>query len=99
MHILANSNCRVEPPIVGHAGTFDCGDDRTIVPCELVNDNYCDCPTGADEPGTSACSAQGAKFHCTNGRSIPTSFVDDGVCDCCDGLDELKKDHCPVVHC
>jgi len=37
------------------AETFDCGDGISIA-ASAVNDNFCDCRTGADEPGTSACS-------------------------------------------
>ena len=44
-----------------------------------VNDDFCDCMSGRDEPGTSACSQQGARFLCTDGKeAIPTSFLQDG---------------------
>ncbi|KAF7718354.1 Uncharacterized protein PECH_001051 [Penicillium ucsense] len=37
--------------------TFTCISDPAIqVPFAAVNDDYCDCPDGSDEPGTSACS-------------------------------------------
>ena len=58
-----------------------------------VNDEYCDCADGSDEPGTSACShTRGAQFWCANegylAQRLPTAKVNDGVCDCCDGSDE-----------
>eukprot|EP00011_Vannellida_sp_DIVA3-517-6-12_P007673 CAMPEP_0114611814 /NCGR_PEP_ID=MMETSP0168-20121206/4308_1 /TAXON_ID=95228 ORGANISM="Vannella sp., Strain DIVA3 517/6/12" /NCGR_SAMPLE_ID=MMETSP0168 /ASSEMBLY_ACC=CAM_ASM_000044 /LENGTH=410 /DNA_ID=CAMNT_0001822795 /DNA_START=189 /DNA_END=1421 /DNA_ORIENTATION=- len=72
-----------------------------------VNDDYCDCADGTDEPGTSACShildgsvnefghAPRQGFYCPNkghvARTIPTSLVNDGVCDCCDGSDEYSS--------
>lgn len=69
-------------------GTFSCG--STSLPCSAVNDDYCDCLHGEDEPGTAACGAQGVHFRCPNGDMISAAFVDDGVCDCCDGADETK---------
>eukprot|EP00761_Pharyngomonas_kirbyi_P006812 gb/GECH01006821.1/.p1 GENE.gb/GECH01006821.1/~~gb/GECH01006821.1/.p1 ORF type:complete len:465 (+),score=101.56 gb/GECH01006821.1/:1-1395(+) len=72
------------------------------IPIDRVNDNYCDCADGRDEPGTSACAGRShALFYCRNTGSrpqeIPTSRVNDGICDCCDGTDEYASDlvHCP----
>lgn len=63
-----------------------------------LNDDFCDCPDGSDEPGTSACP--NGKFYCKNKGHAPlvlfSSRVNDGICDCCDGSDEYdNKVKCP----
>eukprot|EP00927_Polykrikos_kofoidii_P027522 TRINITY_DN24172_c0_g6_i1.p1 TRINITY_DN24172_c0_g6~~TRINITY_DN24172_c0_g6_i1.p1 ORF type:complete len:799 (-),score=167.07 TRINITY_DN24172_c0_g6_i1:113-2509(-) len=72
---------------------FQCLDGSQTVPLAMVNDDFCDCPDGSDEPGTSACAGfAGRCFYCRNEGSRPkfiyASRVGDGVCDCCDGSDE-----------
>ena len=66
-----------------------CSDGVTIA---YLNDDYCDCPDGMDEPKTSACSeitVQRARFKCLDGRgSIFSSRRMDGIVDCADGSDE-----------
>ncbi|ETK77175.1 hypothetical protein, variant [Phytophthora nicotianae CJ01A1] len=74
----------------------------TNLPISRVNDEFCDCDDGRDEPGTAACSHLiSAQFHCENDGFFPgkihTSRIHDGICDCCDGSDEeIKgKSSCP----
>jgi len=78
------------------SGSFACLDGSAVVPFHAINDDFCDCVDGSDEPGTSACPR--GTFYCRNrghtARALPSSFVNDGVCDCCDGSDE-PKGRCP----
>ncbi|XP_027065132.1 glucosidase 2 subunit beta isoform X2 [Coffea arabica] len=67
-----------------------CKDGSKSFTKDQINDNFCDCPDGTDEPGTSACPA--GKFYCKNVGSTPKflfpSRINDQICDCCDGSDE-----------
>ncbi|CAF3825893.1 unnamed protein product [Rotaria magnacalcarata] len=62
--------------------SFACLDGSLTIPFEYVNDDYCDCRDGSDEPGTSACP--NGRFFCENkgyiGTSIPSHLVGDGIC-------------------
>ncbi|KAL1408832.1 hypothetical protein Q8F55_005646 [Vanrija albida] len=78
--------------------TFTCLSGDKVIPFSAVNDDFCDCPDGSDEPGTSACEGKAAAwFYCENNGHIPgrvkSSRVNDGICDpeCCDGSDEWQS--------
>lgn len=77
-------------PLFATGETFTCLDGSKKIPFAHVNDDYCDCADGSDEPGSSAC--RNAFFHCMNRGfkpvDIPSSRVNDQICDCCDGSDE-----------
>lgn len=70
--------------------TVECNDGSK----GYLNDNYCDCPDGSDEPRTSACSnilLQKQVFECLDkSMVIYSSRVGDGIRDCIDGSDEIQ---------
>jgi len=72
--------------------SWKCLDESLVIPWTAVNDDYCDCPNGSDEPGTGACPD--TTFYCVNeghiGAQIFSTRVNDGICEpeCCDGSDE-----------
>ncbi|KAL8154280.1 hypothetical protein V2J09_012040 [Rumex salicifolius] len=76
---------------------INCKDGSNSFTVDRVNDDFCDCVDGTDEPGTSACPK--GKFYCANAGSVPkflhSSLVNDHICDCCDGSDEYDG----VIHC
>ncbi|CAD7948072.1 unnamed protein product [Amoebophrya sp. A25] len=68
---------------------------------DMINDGFCDCLNGLDEPETSACAGltsetvgdvQPNLFFCKNegakSKFVYSSQVSDGICDCCDTSDE-----------
>ncbi|GMI74247.1 PRIORITY IN SWEET LIFE 4 [Hibiscus trionum] len=78
--------------------TIKCKDGSKKFSKSQLNDDFCDCPDGTDEPGTSACP--NSKFYCQNAGHVSqflfSSRVNDGICDCCDGSDEYDgKVKCP----
>ena len=81
-----------------YRGVQDAGElfacDKQLIPLSSVDDDYCDCADGSDEPRTGACPD--THFVCTLPRwpqqaTVPASRVNDGVCDCCDGSDEWRS--------
>ncbi|KAF5930103.1 hypothetical protein HYC85_030976 [Camellia sinensis] len=67
--------------------SIKCRDGSKKFSKSQLNDDFCDCLDGTDEPGTSACP--NGKFYCHNAGYAPffifSSRVND---DCCDGSDE-----------
>ncbi|XP_049870583.1 uncharacterized protein LOC126370005 [Pectinophora gossypiella] len=73
---------------------FKCLNSEQHIPFDWVNDDFCDCADGTDEPSTNACPR--GIFYCDTQYqkkpvallTVPSGKVNDGICDCCDGSDE-----------
>ncbi|KAF8537411.1 glucosidase II beta subunit-like-domain-containing protein [Trichophaea hybrida] len=97
---VSPEDAKLYPPSASQS--FTCLTHSSIqIPFSRVNDDFCDCPDGSDEPGTSACAGLPHTnvsipgFYCRNtghtAAFLPLSRVNDGICDydiCCDGSDE-----------
>mmetsp|Transcript_3512 Transcript_3512/g.12654 ORF Transcript_3512/g.12654 Transcript_3512/m.12654 type:complete len:534 (+) Transcript_3512:150-1751(+) len=74
-----------------YGSSFKCG--SKVIAKDRINDDFCDCLDGTDEPGTNACA--NGRFYCRNNdlqpRYIFSTMVNDHVCDCCDGSDEYSS--------
>ncbi|KAG0256346.1 hypothetical protein BG011_004615 [Mortierella polycephala] len=82
---VSPSNAKLYVPNASNHWT--CLNGSKTIPFSAINDDYCDCADGSDEPGHIA-------------TDIKSSRVNDGVCDpeCCDGSDEFDgRIHCPNV--
>lgn len=100
------SNSSIDLPIGIHpldakyyaSEVIKCKDGSNSFTIDRLNDDFCDCIDGTDEPGTAACPD--GKFYCRNVGSTPkflfSSHVNDDICDCCDGSDEYDSNvSCP----
>ncbi|XP_073140340.1 glucosidase 2 subunit beta isoform X2 [Henckelia pumila] len=74
-------------------GTIKCKDGSKKFNKSQLNDDFCDCADGSDEPGTSACP--NGKFFCKNTGHAPlflySSRVNDGICEHKERIDEAEE--------
>ena len=63
---------------------FTCTDSREKIPFKHMNDDYCDCKDGSDEPGTSAC---------INGRSVLFNYFSGHCLFCWGSPGKTPEDH------
>lgn len=82
--------------------TFKCFQSYEQIEYFKVNDDYCDCLDGTDEPGTNACG--NGIFYCEHqsdsqdvSNFVSSYKVNDGICDCCDGSDEWNNNQLLTV--
>lgn len=80
---MVDANLYEPQTVAGHdEPMFKCIKSGELIPFRLVNDDYCDCKDGSDEPGTSGCP--NGRFYCENKGFFPayirSSRVNDGVC-------------------
>lgn len=67
---------------------LSCDGGKNVMNVDRMNDDYCDCKDGLDEPGTSSCASvvtSDTTFWCLNSghvsKRISLSRVDDGICE------------------
>ena len=85
LHLSGQSSQVVVDKYQAINGQFTCLDGSKSIPVEAINDDFCDCADGSDEPGTSACEGVGDTwFYCKNEGHVPgrvrSSRVNDGIC-------------------